>query len=44
MKEQATFWRASDIGDLELLKATYISHTFSRHTHPGYVIGMIEKQ
>jgi hypothetical protein len=43
MKEKATFWHASDIGDLELLKATYISHTFSRHTHPGYVIGMIER-
>ncbi len=42
MKESATFWHAPDIGDLELLKATYISHTFSRHTHPGYVIGMIE--
>ena len=43
MKEQATFWRAADLGDLELLKATYISHTFTRHTHPGYVIGMIER-
>lgn len=43
MKESATFWRAADIGDLELLKATYISHTFSRHTHPGFVIGMIER-
>lgn len=43
MKETATFWHAPDIGDLELLKATYISHTFSRHTHPGYVIGMIER-
>jgi AraC-like DNA-binding protein len=43
MKESATFWHAPDIGDLELLKATYISHTFSRHTHQGYVIGMIER-
>jgi len=43
MKEKATFWRAPDIGELELLKATYISHTFSRHTHAGYVIGMIER-
>ncbi len=43
MKESATFWHAPDIGDLELLKATYISHTFSRHTHQGYVVGMIER-
>lgn len=43
MKEHATFWHAPDIGDLELLKATYISHAFSRHTHQGYVIGMIER-
>lgn len=43
MKETATFWCADDIGDLELLKATYISHTFSRHTHAGYVVGMIER-
>lgn len=43
MKESAKFWHASDIGDLELLKATYILHTFSRHTHPGFVVGMIER-
>jgi AraC-like DNA-binding protein len=42
-KEKATFWHAPDLGDLELLKATYVSHTFSRHTHPGFVIGMIER-
>jgi AraC-like DNA-binding protein len=43
MKESATFWHASDIGGLELLKATYVSHTFARHTHEGYVIGVIER-
>lgn len=43
MKERASFWRAPDIGDLELLHATYISHSFSRHTHSGYVIGVIEQ-
>jgi AraC-like DNA-binding protein len=42
MEETAKFWHAPDIGDLEMLKATYISHTFSRHTHAGYVIGIIE--
>lgn len=43
MKEKAIFWHAPDLGGLELLKATYISHAFSRHTHPGFVIGMIER-
>ena len=43
MKESAKFWHAADIGDLELLKANYITHTFSRHTHTGYVIGTIER-
>jgi AraC-like DNA-binding protein len=43
MKETSTFWRAPDIGDVELLKATYIRHTFARHTHAGYVIGTIER-
>jgi hypothetical protein len=41
--EQAKFWHADDIGRLELLKATYISHSFPRHTHEGYVIGVIER-
>ena len=43
MEETATFWHAPDLDDLELLKATYVSHAFSRHTHGGFVIGMIEK-
>ena len=41
--EQTKFWRAEDIGDLDLLKATYVTHTFSRHIHEGYVIGVIER-
>lgn len=43
MKKAAKFWHAPDIGGLELLKATYISHTFTRHTHAGYVIGTIDR-
>lgn len=40
--ERAKFWHADDIGRLELLKAKYVSHTFPRHVHEGYVIGVIE--
>jgi AraC-like DNA-binding protein len=43
MKESAKFWHAADIGELELLRATYVSHTFSRHSHVGYVIAVIER-
>lgn len=43
VREQTKFWQAADIGQVDLLKATYITHTFSRHTHEGYVIGVIEK-
>lgn len=41
-REQTKFWRAADIGDVDLLKATYVTHTFAKHTHAGYVIGVIE--
>lgn len=41
-QEKAKFWSDSDLGNLELLRATYISHTFSRHTHEGYAIGVVE--
>ncbi|MCP4693369.1 MAG: AraC family transcriptional regulator [Desulfobacterales bacterium] len=42
LKETSHLWRAPDIGEIELLKAHYITHTFPRHTHDGYVIGVIE--
>jgi AraC-like DNA-binding protein len=40
--EKACFWHAEDIGHLELLKAVYVRHVFSRHAHEGYAIGVIE--
>jgi AraC-like DNA-binding protein len=43
VKESATFWHVADIGGIELLKASYVSHAFSRHTHAGYVIAIIER-
>lgn len=41
-KEQVTFWRDPALANMEVLKATYIHHAFSRHTHDGYAIGVIE--
>ncbi|HEY7123722.1 MAG TPA: AraC family transcriptional regulator [Ktedonobacterales bacterium] len=42
-QEQAKFWRADDLGGLELLRATYITHEFARHSHPEFMVGVIEQ-
>lgn len=41
-RERAKFWIAGDLGGLELLRATYVTHSFSRHTHEGFAIAVIE--
>jgi AraC-like DNA-binding protein len=41
-RERSKFWRAEEFGDLELLRATYFTHSFARHTHAGYALGVIE--
>jgi AraC-like DNA-binding protein len=41
--EYARYWRVQDVGNLELLHATYLNHAFSRHTHEGFMIGVIEQ-
>jgi AraC-like DNA-binding protein len=43
LQEQTKFWQAQDLGKLDLLRATYITHSFSRHVHQGYAIGVIER-
>lgn len=40
--EQAKFWRDPALGNTEMLRATYVTHSFARHTHEGYAIGVIE--
>lgn len=42
-QERVKFWHAYELGKLELLHATYITHTFARHTHNGFAIGIIEQ-
>jgi AraC-like DNA-binding protein len=42
-RERATFWRDPALSDLELLRATFITHAFAPHTHDGYAIGVVEK-
>lgn len=41
-RERVKFWQARDVGNLDLLRATYVTHSFARHTHDGFAIGVIE--
>lgn len=41
--EQAKLWRAPELGNLELLRASYRTHSFARHTHDEFMIGVIEQ-
>lgn len=42
IQENVKFWRDPHFDNLELLHATYITHTFSPHIHEGYAIGVIQ--
>jgi AraC-like DNA-binding protein len=41
--ERTKYWCIPRIRNLELLHASYITHSFARHTHEGYGIGVIEE-
>ena len=41
--EHIKFWHDATLSNLELLHATYVTHTFAPHTHEGYMIGVIEQ-
>ena len=41
-KEIAQYKIADELGGLELLNARYEKQNFSRHSHEGYTIGVIE--
>ncbi|MEZ4668698.1 MAG: AraC family transcriptional regulator [Anaerolineae bacterium] len=43
-QERTNFWTAQSLNTpVEALTATYITHSFSRHTHEGFAIGVIER-
>lgn len=42
-REKISFWRDPALGNLELLRATYLTHAFAPHTHEGYAIGVVDK-
>ncbi|MEO0828297.1 MAG: AraC family transcriptional regulator [Cyanobacteria bacterium J06639_16] len=41
-QEHVKFWRDPVLQDLEMLHATYITYTFSRHAHEGFGIAIVE--
>ncbi|MEU8107920.1 AraC family transcriptional regulator [Nonomuraea muscovyensis] len=41
MKEQARFWRHPAVPGVDLLKARYVTHRFTRHAHAEFAIGLI---
>lgn len=44
MQERAKFWQTDPFNiHLDALHATYVTHSFTRHTHEGFAIGVIEK-
>ncbi|WP_288688172.1 AraC family ligand binding domain-containing protein, partial [uncultured Acinetobacter sp.] len=41
--EFVDYWHIQELGGLELLKASYQETEFSKHTHEGYCIGLIDE-
>ena len=39
--ERAKYWLADGFADLELLHAHYVTHSFDRHMHEGFALGVI---
>jgi hypothetical protein len=37
-QESSTFWTAPDLQGLQLLSATFVTHSFPRHLHDTYVL------
>ena len=41
-KEHSKYYSRADIGGLEFIEATFITHRFARHYHDYYAVGVIE--
>ncbi|WP_246646389.1 helix-turn-helix transcriptional regulator [Nonomuraea ceibae] len=40
--EKVRYWRHPGMGGLDLMRARYVGHRFSRHSHDTYAIGAVE--
>jgi AraC-like DNA-binding protein len=44
MQEQAKYWHVNELGSqVPMLRASFITHVFPRHTHDSYAIGFVEE-
>jgi AraC-like DNA-binding protein len=43
MQEQATLWRDPDLGDLEIMHASYLTQSFAPHRHASFVTSVIDR-
>lgn len=41
--ERVKFWRDPGLDNLELLRATYVTHCFAPHAHEGFAIGVVQR-
>lgn len=42
-KEETKVWHSNELGQIECLRANYVTHSFARHTHDGFAIGVVER-
>jgi AraC-like DNA-binding protein len=42
-QEQATLWRDPELGDLEIMHASYRTHAFAPHRHASFVTSVIDR-
>lgn len=42
-QEQATLWRDLELGDLEIMHASYRTHAFAPHRHASFVTSVIDR-
>ena len=43
IQEKVKLWRVSGLGDVDLMRAKYVTQSFPRHTHEGFGLGVIER-
>ncbi|VAW30857.1 hypothetical protein MNBD_CHLOROFLEXI01-3572, partial [hydrothermal vent metagenome] len=43
LTQEKKIWRIPRLGDVELFRAKHLKHSFPRHTHERYAIGIIEQ-
>jgi hypothetical protein len=41
-REHAQFWFVPHLNNLSLLRATFVTYSFKRHTHDYFVVAMVE--